>query len=69
MNESHAAYDLIAAAQHEVRTPLTVIVGHLELLADTPGAIDPGYRDHIDKVIRNAGRLCAAVDDILQSVR
>jgi signal transduction histidine kinase len=59
--------DLITTANHEIRTPLAVIVGYLEILADTPGAVDPQFRQQLEAVTRSAARLRVAVDDLLRA--
>ncbi|MEU4236281.1 GAF domain-containing sensor histidine kinase [Actinoplanes sp. NPDC026619] len=60
--------EVVMAISHEVRTPLTVIRGQLELLADTPGAIGADFTGQAEAVRRNANRLCRTVDNLLRAV-
>lgn len=55
---------LISTVSHEMKNPLGVILGHLELLGDLPdmpSAAEPSLR----ALGRSAGRLAAVVDDLL----
>lgn len=56
--------ELIATISHELKTPLTAILGHAELIADR-------YPDltSIDAIIRNAGRLNNLVANLLHYSR
>lgn len=67
MNESVIEQYQIATAGHRVRMPLAVIIDHLAVLAETPGAVDPRFRLQLDSAVRNAARLSAAVDDLLSA--
>lgn len=58
-----------SVVNHEIRTPLTVIIGRLELLVETPGAIDVRYREHIEAIVRNTDRLLTAVEGLLIPAR
>ena len=60
--------EIIAVVAHEIRTPLAVIHGYLELLADTPGAIADEHRPQVDAINRNAARLCRTVDHLLSAM-
>ena len=59
-----ARAELIAVVTHDLRTPLSVIRGHLDLLAERNGSRD-GTRDAIEQV----HRLDGLVDRIIESVR
>lgn len=64
LNELNA--DVMAMLGHDVRAPLTVILGYLEELTDGWDEIsDSQRRDHADRAWRAAGRLRDLVDDIL----
>ncbi len=61
-----AKNDLISVVSHDLRTPLTSIVGYLEMLADGDlGPISDEQRGFLDIVLRNTGRLQAIVNDLL----
>ncbi len=56
---------LLADVSHQLRTPLTVARGHLEVLART-GADDPSsVRETIDLVVDELGHMAALVDRLL----
>ena len=57
-----AKTSLFATVAHELKNPLTSIVGHLELLRDDPGADSDWSLGVMD---RNTHRLQALVDDLL----
>ena len=64
VNELNA--DVMAMLGHDVRTPLTVILGHLEELTEGWEEIsDPQRRHHADRASRAAARMRDLVDDIL----
>ena len=56
----------IAAASHDLRTPLTSIIGYVELLADhEAGLVGPEQAKMLDAVDRNAQRLKTLIEDVL----
>jgi signal transduction histidine kinase len=57
--------NLIALVSHEFRTPLTSIVGYLELVLEEPAALSQEQQDYLRVVDRNAHRLLALVSDLL----
>ncbi|GAA2625620.1 hypothetical protein GCM10010436_33430 [Paractinoplanes durhamensis] len=59
--------EVISTISHEVRTPLTVIRGQLEMLTETQGAISPEFTRHAEAIRRNADRLCRTVDNLLRA--
>ena len=56
--------ELIATISHELKTPLTAILGHAELIADRHPDLSS-----IDAIIRNAGRLNNLVANLLHYSR
>jgi signal transduction histidine kinase/PAS domain-containing protein len=59
--------EVVSTVSHEFRTPLTSIIGNLDLvLADTDGMQSPVVR-RIEVAQRNAERLLALVSDLLMS--
>ena len=53
----------VALVSHEVRTPLTSILGYLELLADEE--LTDGQRLYTDIIDRNSNRLLRLINDLL----
>ncbi|MFT4300097.1 MAG: HAMP domain-containing sensor histidine kinase [Aeromicrobium sp.] len=63
--EAEAARDqAIASVSHEFRTPLSSILGFIELAQDTPGLPDEAA-EHLAIAERNATRLLTLVSDLL----
>ena len=61
-----AKNNLISVVSHDLRTPLTSIVGYLEILGDEEtGPLNGGQRRAIGVMLRNAGRLIDIVNDLL----
>jgi two-component system phosphate regulon sensor histidine kinase PhoR len=56
--------DFVANASHELRSPLTVITGHLELLLADEG-LDPQLRAPVLEMQRQAQRMNGIVNDLL----
>lgn len=63
---SRAHTDFVANASHELRTPIAAIIGYVETLADSPGAVDEATsaRFHAT-VLREARRMQALVADLM----
>jgi signal transduction histidine kinase len=59
--------DVVTAISHEIRTPMTAIRGHIEMLADTPGAVAPQFERSLQAIVRNSDRLCRTVDTLLRA--
>ncbi len=58
-----AKAELLYAASHQLRTPLTCIVGFIELLVDGAGGPITAEQEHILQTIaRNTSRLAALID-------
>jgi signal transduction histidine kinase/integral membrane sensor domain MASE1 len=61
LNEHKDAF--VSSVTHELRTPITTVIGFSEELADTD--LDPVQRDYVTIVIRNAQRLLRTIEDVL----
>jgi two-component system phosphate regulon sensor histidine kinase PhoR len=57
--------DFIADVSHELKTPLTVILGFLETLKDIEGAVPEGLTHYFDLMETQAGRMRTLVEDLL----
>ncbi|MEV7637746.1 HAMP domain-containing sensor histidine kinase [Pseudarthrobacter enclensis] len=65
VNALAAKDDFVSSVSHEFRTPLTSILGYVEiLLADEP---DDSQRDMLEIIRRNSERLLTLVSDLLAS--
>lgn len=63
--EAEAARDqAVSSVSHEFRTPLSSILGYLELAAETPGVPDEAA-EHLAVAERNTTRLLTLVNDLL----
>jgi two-component system phosphate regulon sensor histidine kinase PhoR len=60
--------DFVANASHELRSPLTVISGYLDALADEPG-LDPAWKDPVQEMRRQSDRMRSIVQDLLELSR
>ena len=58
--------DLIANVSHDLRTPLTMIVGYAEVMRDIPGENSP---ENVQVIIDEAQRLSSLVNDLLDNSR
>ena len=59
--------DFVANISHELRTPMTHIVGYIDLLADdTFGPVSPQQREALETLHRAAERLNGLIDDLIQ---
>lgn len=65
VNALAAKDDFVANVSHEFRTPLTSILGYVELILDDPDVLDARSRTQLDIVRRNAERLLTLVSDLL----
>ena len=64
---SEAKSRFLATLGHEVRTPMTGVLGMAELLQSTP--LDPRQRGHVDAIHRAGGHLLRLVNDALDLAR
>lgn len=60
--------DFVANASHELRSPLTVISGYLEQLAEDPELAEP-WREPVADMRRQADRMREIVEDLLELSR
>ncbi|NJC23137.1 signal transduction histidine kinase [Arthrobacter pigmenti] len=60
-----AKEDFVSNVSHELWTPLTSILGHLDLVLDDEQDLPPGVADQLSVARRNAERLYALVSDLL----
>jgi two-component system phosphate regulon sensor histidine kinase PhoR len=64
----HMRRDFVANASHELRSPLTVIGGYLDALADDT-TIDPAWREPVREMQRQSDRMRGIVQDLLELSR
>lgn len=64
---SEAKSEFLATVGHEIRTPMTGVLGHAELLAST--RLDGPQRHHVDSVLRSGRHLLRIVNDLLDLSR
>jgi PAS domain S-box-containing protein len=63
---AHAKSEFLTTVSHEFRTPLTLMLGPLDLLLSSPEEpLSPRLRLSLERIQRNARRLHRLVDDIL----
>ena len=60
--------DFVANASHELRSPLTVITGYVDNLAEDPG-VDPMWRGPLEEMRRQTERMRAVVDGLIELSR
>jgi two-component system, OmpR family, phosphate regulon sensor histidine kinase PhoR len=60
--------DFVANASHELRSPLTVVRGYLDTLADDP-TLDEGWREPVREMQRQSQRMHSIVSDLLELSR
>lgn len=61
--------ELTAGIAHEINNPAAVILGHVELIADTLGPDVTPVRDEVDTIIAQVERIRALIDNLLQYSR
>jgi two-component system phosphate regulon sensor histidine kinase PhoR len=60
--------DFVANASHELRSPLTVVSGYLDTLADDP-TLDAAWREPVREMQRQSERMKNIVQDLLELSR
>jgi len=61
-----AKTSFLASASHDLRTPLTSIIGYVELMADgDAGQVSPAQAKMLDAMSRNSRRLTKMIEDML----
>ena len=60
--------DFVANASHELRSPLTVVRGYLDTLADD-STLDEGWREPVREMQRQSERMLSIVQDLLELSR
>ncbi len=60
---------VLSALSHDLRTPLTALIGATDLLRMRAGADSPQLREQLDSVARQARRLAKMVEDMLEMAR
>lgn len=60
--------DFVANASHELRSPLTVIAGYLDSLAEEPG-LDPAWQTPVHEMRRQSERMRSIIDELLELSR
>jgi two-component system, OmpR family, phosphate regulon sensor histidine kinase PhoR len=60
--------DFVANASHELRSPLTVLSGYLETLADEPGLAEE-WREPMEEMRAQCHRMTSLVNDLLELSR
>lgn len=63
---ARAKNDLITGVSHDLRTPLTSILGYLELLAADSSGIPETARQHADVALQKSRQLSSLVDDLFE---
>lgn len=56
--------DFVANVSHELKTPLTVIRGYVEMMADSPDA-PPQWGRLLDQMNRQVGRMTSLISDLI----
>ena len=67
VNALAAKDDFVANVSHEFRTPLTSILGYVELLLDDGEELQDSHREPLNIIRRNSERLLGLVSDLLAS--
>lgn len=63
---NRAKSDFVAMLSHEVRTPISAIIGYAELLEEgIPGELNAEQRTHIERIGTNASRVSTLLNELL----
>ena len=63
---NEARSNLLAVVSHDLRTPLSAIIGFADLLADgIPAPLPEGSRDHVERIRRSARHLLYLMNEFL----
>lgn len=68
MRALQARDDFVATVSHELRSPLTAVLGHVEMLLDD-ASLEPPAHQALEVVQRNALRLRRLVGDLLETAQ
>lgn len=67
---AHAKDEFLASVSHDLRTPLNVVLGYSELLADEEfGPLNDAQHDTIQRIVTNARGQLTLVNDLLDLAR
>jgi signal transduction histidine kinase len=61
-----SALDTVRRVRHDANSPLTVALGHLQLLVDEPERLDPEARDSVELVLSELRRLIEILSGLEQ---
>lgn len=64
-----AKANFLNIVSHELKTPLTAMIAHLEILADMKDNLSPQQLSSFDAIHRNCGQLKILIDNILEISR
>ncbi len=60
--------ELVAVCAHDMRAPITVIAGHVELLlGERLGPLTPRQRQSVERIQRQVGRMIALLEELLRA--
>jgi signal transduction histidine kinase/DNA-binding response OmpR family regulator len=65
--ETRAQADILGRISHDIRTPMSGVIGMTELLLDTP--LTPSQKDHVDTIQNSGQALLTLISDILDRSR
>src|SRR5690606_11103819 len=57
--------DFVANVSHEIRTPITSIMGYSQLLKENEEKLEPDYRIFVDKILSNTERMMNLFKELL----
>ena len=69
-NVSALVVTSLADVSHDLRTPLNVVVGYIDLLLDHSfGCLDPGQREVLARIMGNASHVSKLIDRVVELSR